>query len=220
MPSFGAIKVLQQRTGADRATCKRALELNDEDEERAAAWVAEQTGVPDARIEKAKEEAARMEHQAEHGTAMPPGTVSVVRQEVGDGETFPQQGDILTMHYRGTLASDESWTDTFDSSHARGKPFEFKVGKGKVIKGWDVGVPKMSLGEKALLFISADYAYGAQGAPPKIPPNADLKFEVELLKVTRAAAQRDGRNNQEYDNVARSLLGQAGHQAACGTDCC
>ena len=66
---------------------------------------------------------------------------------------------------------------------------EFKVGKGKVIKGWDVGVPKMSLGEKALLFISADYAYGAQGAPPKIPPNADLKFEVELLKVTRAAGE-------------------------------
>lgn len=165
MPSFGAIKVLQQRTGADRKLCKEALEKHGDDEELAAAWVAEQTGVPDAKVEAAKKATEAAVHEIEHGP--PPTkqeeTVSVVRQEVGDGVTFPQAGDLLQMHYRGTLADDDSWTDTFDSSYTRDRPFEFKIGVGKVIKGWDVGVMRMSLGEKSLLFISSDWAYGPQG---------------------------------------------------------
>eukprot|EP00591_Stephanopyxis_turris_P003203 CAMPEP_0195511684 /NCGR_PEP_ID=MMETSP0794_2-20130614/3922_1 /TAXON_ID=515487 /ORGANISM="Stephanopyxis turris, Strain CCMP 815" /LENGTH=123 /DNA_ID=CAMNT_0040639337 /DNA_START=63 /DNA_END=434 /DNA_ORIENTATION=- len=98
----------------------------------------------------------------------------------GDGKTFPKQGDKLTMHYVGTLASDGS---KFDASRDRGKPFQFVIGIGQVIKGWDEGVMQMSLGEKANLHISSDYGYGAQGAGGAIPPNADLNFEVELLGI-------------------------------------
>ena len=71
----------------------------------------------------------------------------------------------------------------FDSSHKRGRPFQFVIGVGQVIRGWDEGVAQMSLGEKAKLFISSDYGYGARGAGNVIPPNADLIFEVELLKI-------------------------------------
>jgi len=100
--------------------------------------------------------------------------------EAGDGEIFPQKGDKLTMHYTGTLA--EGGTQ-FDSSVTRGKPFQFVIGIGQVIQGWDDGVMKMSLGEKAMLKISSDFGYGERGAPGAIPPNADLNFEVELLAI-------------------------------------
>jgi FK506-binding protein 1 len=98
----------------------------------------------------------------------------------GDGETFPKQGDQLTMHYTGTLTDGGK---QFDSSVSRGKPFQFVIGIGQVIKGWDEGVIQMSLGEKSVLKISSDYGYGARGAPGAIPPNADLTFEVELLAI-------------------------------------
>eukprot|EP00035_Acanthoeca_spectabilis_P019937 m.430314 g.430314 ORF g.430314 m.430314 type:complete len:118 (+) comp17146_c0_seq1:2345-2698(+) len=98
----------------------------------------------------------------------------------GDGKTFPQTGQKLTMHYTGTLKSDGS---KFDSSVDRGRPFQFVIGQGQVIKGWDVGVATMSLGEKAKLTINSEYGYGARGAGGVIPPNADLVFEVELLKI-------------------------------------
>ena len=75
------------------------------------------------------------------------------------------------MHYTGTLASNGS---KFDSSLDRGKPFEFTIGRGDVIKGWDEGVMEMSLGEKAVLHITSDYGYGSRGAGGVIPPDADL----------------------------------------------
>lgn len=71
----------------------------------------------------------------------------------------------------------------FDSSRDRGTPFQTKIGVGQVIKGWDEGVPQLSLGEKAVLTATPDYAYGARGFPPVIPPNSTLKFEVELIKI-------------------------------------
>ena len=98
----------------------------------------------------------------------------------GDGTTFPQKGDQLTMHYTGKLSENGK---EFDSSVSRGKPFQFVIGIGQVIQGWDEGVMKMSLGEKANLKISSDYGYGSRGAPGAIPPNADLTFEVELLAI-------------------------------------
>lgn len=97
----------------------------------------------------------------------------------GDGETFPQQGDELKMHYVGSL---EDGT-VFDSSRAKGRPFTFRIGLGMVIRGWDEGVMGMSLGEKAVLKITSDYGYGSAGAGGVIPPNADLTFEVELLAI-------------------------------------
>ena len=93
---------------------------------------------------------------------------------------------LLLNYYfcSGTLASDGT---KFDSSIDKGRPFRFKIGVGKVIRGWDEGVMLMSLGEKAVLRISSDYGYGSRGVGGIIPPNADLDFEVELLEINPQA---------------------------------
>lgn len=96
--------------------------------------------------------------------------VKVTTVRTGDRKTFPKTGDMLVMHYVGKLRSTKK---VFDSSVARGTPFEFQVGVGQVIPGWDLGVPQMSLGENAQLVIDADMAYGAAGRG-NIPPNSDV----------------------------------------------
>eukprot|EP01094_Clydonella_sp_ATCC50884_P023654 TRINITY_DN572_c0_g1_i1.p1 TRINITY_DN572_c0_g1~~TRINITY_DN572_c0_g1_i1.p1 ORF type:complete len:133 (-),score=33.55 TRINITY_DN572_c0_g1_i1:35-433(-) len=105
--------------------------------------------------------------------------VEVQTTSPGDGKTFPKPGSQLTMHYTGTLDDGT----VFDSSVTRGRPFQFQIGVGQVIRGWDEGVLKMSLGEKATLKMTPDYGYGASGAGGVIPPNANLTFDVELLKI-------------------------------------
>ncbi|KAI6015557.1 hypothetical protein PISMIDRAFT_686791 [Pisolithus microcarpus 441] len=105
--------------------------------------------------------------------------VTIERIVPGDGKTFPKKGDKVRIHYVGTLMDGSK----FDSSRDRGVPFDTEIGVGKVIKGWDEGVLQLSLGEKANLIATPDYAYGARGFPPVIPPNSTLKFEVELLKI-------------------------------------
>ena len=90
---------------------------------------------------------------------------------------FPQEGEEVEVHYVGTLENG----DKFDSSRDRGDTFKFTLGKGEVIKGWDVGVASMRIGEKSVLTCKSEYAYGANGSPPKIPPHATLRFEVELF---------------------------------------
>lgn len=107
------------------------------------------------------------------------GGVKVTSIRKGDNRNFPQPGDVLTMHYVGKLRASKQ---VFDSSIARGQPFEFRIGQGNVIKGWDEGILKMSLGEKAQLVIQAEWGYGAQGQGP-IPPNSDLVFDVDLLAI-------------------------------------
>ncbi|CAD2217629.1 FK506-binding protein 4/5 [Angomonas deanei] len=108
----------------------------------------------------------------------------------GNG-TRPAKGAKATVHYVGKL---EDGTQ-FDSSRDRDVPFEFDLGKGQVIKGWDKGVMTMKVGEKAILKCTPDYGYGPTGSPPKIPGNATLLFEVELLAWTRdqdISKKRDG----------------------------
>ena len=92
---------------------------------------------------------------------------------------------LALLHYRRTLVSDGS---KFDSSVDKGRPFIFKIGLGMVIKGWDEGVIQMSLGEKSVLTISSEFGYGSRGAGGVIPPNADLRFEVELLAINNLKA--------------------------------
>uniref|UniRef100_A0A8C6TCT6 peptidylprolyl isomerase n=1 Tax=Neogobius melanostomus TaxID=47308 RepID=A0A8C6TCT6_9GOBI len=84
---------------------------------------------------------------------------------------------IVCLYFTGTLTNGTK----FDSSRDRGKPFQFKIGLGEVIRGWDEGVQQMSIGEVSRLICTPDYAYGAQGYPPVIPANATLVFEVELI---------------------------------------
>lgn len=103
--------------------------------------------------------------------------VQTIRE--GDGSTFPKTGQTVVVHYTGTLEDGSK----FDSSRDRDKPFKFKIGRGEVIKGWDHGVAQMSIGQRAKLICSPDYAYGSKGHPGIIPPNATLIFDVELLAL-------------------------------------
>lgn len=96
---------------------------------------------------------------------------------IGDGVNYPKSGDQVTMHYIGTLESGKK----FDSSRDRGRPFQTQIGVGQVIRGWDEGIPQLSLGEKALLTITGDYAYGERGFPGRIPPNATLIVSISFL---------------------------------------
>ena len=103
--------------------------------------------------------------------------IKVLKEGTGDQEA--KQGDFVKVHYTGTL---EDGTK-FDSSVDRGEPFEFTLGVGQVIQGWDQGVSGMKIGEKRKLTIPPNLGYGANGVPGAIPPNAVLIFEVELLEI-------------------------------------
>lgn len=97
---------------------------------------------------------------------------------VGTGAT-PSKGQRVKVHYTGTLRDGTK----FDSSWDRGVPFEFVIGVGQVIKGWDEGVMTMKVGGKRKLIIPPSLGYGAKGYSDVIPPNAELHFEIELLDV-------------------------------------
>lgn len=98
--------------------------------------------------------------------------------EKGTGEQ-PQAGDKVTVHYTGFLS--DSAKTKFDSSVDKGQPFTFILGKGQVIPGWDEGIALLNVGDKAILTIPSDLAYGERGAGGVIPPNSDLIFDVELM---------------------------------------
>ncbi len=96
----------------------------------------------------------------------------------GDGPAA-KAGDTVSVHYTGTLENGQK----FDSSRDRNQEFQFPLGAGRVIKGWDEGVAGMKVGDKRRLIIPSDLGYGSRGAGGVIPPNATLIFEVELLGI-------------------------------------
>ena len=98
--------------------------------------------------------------------------------QLGDGKEVVK-GALITTHYRGTL---EDGTE-FDSSYARGKPFQCVIGTRRVIRGWDIGLMGMKVGGKRKLFVPAHLAYGERQVGDHIKPNSNLLFEIELLEV-------------------------------------
>jgi len=97
---------------------------------------------------------------------------------VGSGQEV-KSGDTVEVNYLGTFLNGQK----FDSSYDRNQTFDFTVGAGQVIKGWDAGLIGMKVGGKRELLIPSDLAYGAQGAPGAIPPNTPLRFEIELVAI-------------------------------------
>ncbi|KAM4677246.1 peptidyl-prolyl cis-trans isomerase FKBP4 [Discoglossus pictus] len=104
------------------------------------------------------------------------GVLKLIKKE-GTGEETPMIGDKVSVHYTGWLLDGTK----FDSSRDRKDKFTFDLGKGQVIKAWDIAVATMKVGEICQIICKPEYAYGASGSPPKIPPNAVLIFEVELF---------------------------------------
>ena len=96
----------------------------------------------------------------------------------------PVMGQRVVAHYTGWLdAGEGELGEKFDSSVDRGEPFEFIVGIGQVIRGWDMALQDMKIGEKRRVFIPSELGYGARGAGAVIPPNADLVFDIELIDI-------------------------------------
>ena len=106
--------------------------------------------------------------------------LGVLDAKEGTGPS-PAPGQTAVVHYTGWLLEDGKRGRKFDSSRDRGQPFEFPVGAGRVIKGWDEGVATMKTGGQRTLIVPPDLGYGARGAGNVIPPNATLVFDVELL---------------------------------------
>ena len=111
-------------------------------------------------------------------TITTPSGLQYVDELIGDGPN-PELGQMVTVHYTGTLQNGKK----FDSSVDRGQPYKFPIGRGQVIKGWDEGLMTMKVGGKRRLIIPPELGYGGAGRRPSIPGNATLIFEVELLAV-------------------------------------
>lgn len=125
-------------------------------------------------------------------SSLPPANGSVAelqRIDLVDGDgAVAASGDEVSVHYTGWIydeSAPEQRGAQFDSSHGRGTPITFRLGAGRVIRGWDEGVAGMRVGGKRVLLIPAELGYGRRGAGGAIPPDASLVFDVELMKVDK-----------------------------------
>uniref|UniRef100_A0A0D9V7Q0 peptidylprolyl isomerase n=1 Tax=Leersia perrieri TaxID=77586 RepID=A0A0D9V7Q0_9ORYZ len=107
------------------------------------------------------------------------GVLKTVIRRAKDDATAPSDSlPVVDVHYEGTLAENG---EVFDTTHEDNSVFSFEIGEGTVIKAWDIAVKTMKVGEVAKITCKPEYAYGAAGSPPEIPPDATLTFEVELV---------------------------------------
>lgn len=128
------------------------------------------------------------------------GKLTKVVYKEGEGD-LPKKGQEVSALYRGTLENGSE----FDSNQDRDSPFNFTVGQGQVIKGWDEGFLSMKRGEQARLICAPDYAYGARGSPPKIPPNSTLHFDVELIDFHDKKKEKWDMDASEKIEIATKL---------------
>ncbi len=129
-------------------------------------------------VEEANQQQEEIEIVNDENTTVTDSGLGYTQIEAGNGE-MPASGDIVSVHYTGTLTDGT----VFDSSYDRGEPFQFTLGQGQVIQGWDEGIALMSVGEKATLTIPPELGYGDRGAGNVIPPGATLIFDVELVAI-------------------------------------
>lgn len=136
-------------------------------------------------------------------------TKEILQEGTGD---VPTAGDEVHAHYTGRLLDGTK----FDSSVDRGQVFKFPLGRGRVIKGWDLGFATMRVGEKAILTCGPEYAYGASGSPPTIPANATLKFEVELIDFEAKEKSVEDMSVPERIAEAQKVKGKGTEQFKAG----
>ncbi|XP_068929629.1 peptidyl-prolyl cis-trans isomerase FKBP5 isoform X2 [Petaurus breviceps papuanus] len=159
---------------------------------------------------------------AERGEDITPkkdrGVLKIVKR-VGNNEEMPMIGDKVYVHYKGKLSNGKK----FDSSHDRNEPFVFSLGKGQVIKAWDIGVATMKKGEICHLLCKPEYAYGSAGSVPKIPSNATLFFEIELLDFKGEDLFEDGgiirrikQKGEGYSNPNEGATVEIHLEGSCG----
>lgn len=129
------------------------------------------------------------------------GVIKKILKHAADDAQSPPASASVTAHYVGTLSDGTE----FDSSRKRGEPFTFTIGQNQVIKGWDEGFASMKVGEKAILTVRSDYGYGEAGSPPKIPADATLKFDVELLSFKEKEKEKWELTDEERRDRATEM---------------
>lgn len=98
----------------------------------------------------------------------------------GDDKNFPTVKDIIRVHYTARIIG---MTELLESSRARGAAFEFSLGRGEVVKGWEECLPLMSVGQHCMINCPPEMCYGEEGIPPVIPPNASFEFDIQLISI-------------------------------------
>ena len=133
----------------------------------------------------------------------------------GDDKTHPKHGDVVQLHYTTIITDTGAVIES--SRKMRHRPFEFVVGGGQVVKGWDVAIRKFSFGERSKVKCTAKYSYGNKGFPPSIPPNTDLTFDLELIKWwkrpvwVKPLIQQPGLSQKPYSKEEEERSGAVGY---------
>ncbi|ETW02799.1 hypothetical protein H310_05286 [Aphanomyces invadans] len=139
-----------------------------------------------------QEELARLAEAEKARWAVVPGLQHEILFD-GDKENYPNKGQYARVHYTAMFENGQ----VFEASRKRGGALEFKVGAGHVIQGWDLAIPRMSVGETAKITCAPNLAYGVRGRPPKIPPNATLVFKVELIAIHEKVRMDQGADSDD-----------------------